>query len=108
MPARWRVRPASENSQHVELSGEFDLAAEAPLIEAVDGLARAGTGSVVLDLGEVSFIDSSGVRALLKLHRDHGDRVRLGTMSPAAQRVLRIAGLYTLFDVAPAGDEAHG
>jgi anti-sigma B factor antagonist len=105
MPAHWRVRPAGENSQHVELSGEFDLAAEAPLIEAVDGLARSGTGLVVLDLANVNFIDSSGVRALLKLHRDHGDRVRLGPMSPAAQRVLRIAGLYTLFDVVPLDDE---
>src|SRR3954452_22290066 len=106
MPAQWRIRPAGENSQHVELSGEFDLAAEAPLIEAVDGVARTGTGVVVLYLAGVSFIDSSGLRALLKLHRDHGDRVRLGTMSPGAQRVLRTARPSTLSAVPTDGDDA--
>ncbi len=87
------------------LQGEIDLAAERPLIDEVDAVVGASPDViVVLDLGDVAFIDSSGVRALLLLRRAHGDRVILGARSEAVQRVLDIAGLAELFaDDRPGG-----
>jgi len=78
--------------------GEIDLADERPLIDEVDAVVGASADVVVeLDLAEVEFIDSSGLRALLLLRRAHGDRVLLGARSAPVQRVLEIAGLAEMF-----------
>ena len=80
------------------VQGEIDLAAERPLVDEVDAVVAASADVVVvLDLSDVAFIDSSGVRALLVLRRAHGDRVILGARSDAVQRVLDISGLTDLF-----------
>lgn len=49
----------------VRLGGEFDVAAEEYFDRIVERLA-AEAKAVVLDLSELSFIDSSGLRALLR------------------------------------------
>jgi anti-sigma B factor antagonist len=53
----------------VEVSGEIDIASVLGLEEPVIGAIESGHGPVVLDLGECSFIDSSGIRLLLRAHR---------------------------------------
>jgi anti-anti-sigma factor len=49
----------------VRLSGEFDLAAEELFDRTLDELSRSAR-AIVLDLRELGFIDSSGLRALLR------------------------------------------
>ena len=51
------------------VEGELDIASAARLVAAVEGLSREGGEPVVLDLSGVSFVDSSGVRALLEVER---------------------------------------
>jgi anti-anti-sigma factor len=87
----------------VDLAGEFDLDAEANVLEAVERLFADGATHVTFDLDDVDFIDSSGVRVLVRLRRDHGDRVGLGATSPSVRRVLDIAGVTGLF-----ADADHG
>jgi anti-anti-sigma factor len=78
--------------------GEIDIADERPLLDEVDAVMGGSEGVVVeLDLAQVEFIDSSGIRALLLLRRAHGDRVVLGARSAPVQRVLEIAGLTDVF-----------
>ena len=84
----------------------------APLVEQVGALAESDeTSAILLDLGAVDFIDSSGVRALIRVWREHGDRVRLVAASHPVRRVLEIAGLTDglgLDDDTPAQDIAEG
>jgi anti-anti-sigma factor len=86
------VQPRDDDGTRVVVAGELDLSDEESFVAAVDTLAREG-GDILLDLDGVEFIDSSGVRAILRLHLDHADRVRLVAASDAVNKVLRIAGL---------------
>jgi anti-anti-sigma factor len=49
----------------VRLGGEFDVACEEHFDRIVEGLV-AESRTIVVDLSELSFIDSSGLRALLR------------------------------------------
>ena len=52
----------------LRLAGELDLSGADELRGRVLELARLADGDVVLDLGEMEFIGSSGLRALLQVH----------------------------------------
>ena len=86
------------------VEGELDLSDEDGLVADVETLLHDDDGSVLLDLAGVEFIDSSGVRAILRLHLDHGGRVRLVALSDAVSRVLRIAGLSEVLGVTEPAD----
>jgi anti-anti-sigma factor len=77
----------------IRLVGEIDLAsANAVSMELRNGLAGVN-GVLVLDLSEVSFIDSTGIRMLLGILRAKpGLRLCLGPVSPAVERVLTVSG----------------
>jgi anti-sigma B factor antagonist len=81
---------------HVELTGELDLAT-APKLE--DELRRVEQGDppvIVLNLQALSFMDSSGLRAVLAADgraREAGRRLVLVRGDERVQRVLRITRL---------------
>jgi anti-anti-sigma factor len=77
----------------IRVVGEIDLAsANAVSAELMNGLAGAN-GVLPLDLSEVSFIDSTGIRMLLAILRAKpGTRLDLSPVSPAVERVLTISG----------------
>jgi anti-anti-sigma factor len=81
----------------VSLTGELDMATAPQLEEAVE---RAPAGSrVIVDLSELAFIDSSGIRALLQVYDSgqNGHPTVSFIRGPAhVQRVLRIAGVEEL------------
>jgi anti-anti-sigma factor len=86
----------------VEVRGEVDLAT-APHLEAVvrTTLEQAPDG-VVLDLAQLTFIDSSGLRALVALAKDadsRGTSLALRNLPRHAQRVLELTGLGDWFEV---------
>ena len=79
------------------LVGALDLESRDALVEAarVAGDDPGSTG-IVVDLGGVSFMDSSGIGALIKLAgaaEDAGLYFGLRNLSPRAERVLRMTGL---------------
>jgi anti-sigma B factor antagonist len=74
--------------------GELDIAT-APLLEAAFeeiGLGEAET--IVVDLSDVSFIDSTGIQLLLRMNArcSGGERLEI-VASPAVERLLDITGL---------------
>jgi anti-sigma B factor antagonist len=80
----------------VTLAGEFDLAAAPEFRSRADEALDAGTAAVVLDLAELSFIDSTGIAALLELHRrlaSAGRTMRLVNVGPQPAGVLDITGV---------------
>ena len=62
IPATFRVEPGSDERTFV-LSGELDMASTHLVAEALEGLS--GEGDVHFHLQALTFIDSSGIRALL-------------------------------------------
>jgi anti-anti-sigma factor len=79
------------------LSGELDLlvydqvtAELAPLFEA--------PGDVTIDVSQLSFVDSSGIRLFVRLQRALGDRghLRLRAPTPHVASVFEVAGLQEL------------
>jgi anti-sigma B factor antagonist len=80
----------------VGLHGELDLVG-APLLQAeVDSPEIDGKGMVVLDLRDLRFIDSAGLRVILAAHersQKRGQAFALSRGSAQVQRLLSIAGL---------------
>ena len=77
------------------ITGELDLAT-APQPNDLDDVH----GPLVLDLHGVTFMDSSGIAALVRLYQrcDHRDcTFRIEACSPQVERVLRIVGVYERF-----------
>jgi anti-anti-sigma factor len=81
----------------VVVATEFDLAVEQPFVELVAEQLAAGHPKVHVDLGAVDFIDSSGVRALLRVHLDHPGQIDLVRVPEPVIRVLAVAGLEDTF-----------
>ena len=65
----------------ITLTGDVDSATAPRLRQVVlDALATPDTGPVVIDMTEVSFLSSAGLRALIDAHHDadeHGERLRV-------------------------------
>ena len=85
----------------VRTAGELDIAAAEEFIEVVRAsLSRCTT--VELDLGDVTFIDSSGLGALVRLRKEADAKnvsLHLTEVSEATDRLLRLTGLIDVFDI---------
>ena len=80
--------------------GEIDAASATALLDAI-GAAIARGGDVELDLQEVTFIDSSGLRAIIEVLRRsqaEGFDFRVTAMSEAVRRVLDLTGTTPLLE----------
>ncbi len=85
----------------VVAAGELDLATAPTLAREIDDLHTAGFRHVVVDLHQVGFIDSSGLRMLLNLHNQlegEGGRLTLVPPLPSARRIFEITATRQLFD----------
>jgi len=76
----------------VRLAGALDIAS-APVAARTVAAADTREGPLVLDLSELSFMDSSGYRCLLRLRRDHGERVVFVPPPESVLRLFRQVGL---------------
>jgi anti-sigma B factor antagonist len=80
----------------VEVRGELDAATGPTLSDAVSALTRDGLAGVVINLDEVTFVDSKGLSALLDSHREATRRnMTLGVVNlqPAVAKLFRISGV---------------
>jgi anti-sigma B factor antagonist len=88
------------NACRLDIVGEIDVHTCSDLEEAVRQALDEGCSRVVLGMAGVTFIDSSGLRALITSRREAEERsidVRLHSPSPAVVRLLQLTGLAELF-----------
>jgi anti-anti-sigma factor len=78
---------------HVDFIGEIDAASSRAFSDELLLAAQAGSGPIVVNLGHVSFLDSSGLHALVHARETAGSRLRLGTVNPVVRRVLEMTSL---------------
>jgi anti-sigma B factor antagonist len=102
-PEGWSTRTLVKGDRvSIVLAGEIDFAACGAVTDALLTALDVHRMPVVLDLGEVTFIDSSGVRALLVAHRRSLERDRpivVGATSHQARRIIELSGLAAMFDL---------
>jgi anti-sigma B factor antagonist len=86
----------------VSMAGELDVSTAPELVDICRSVYAQGTRDVVLDLTDTSFLDSSGLRALIgaqQLFGDDGGNVRLSHPSEPVMRLLEITGLSAYFSI---------
>jgi anti-anti-sigma factor len=84
------------------VEGEVDLSGAARFAQELEELIDGASHTVVVDLSGVGFIDSSGVRELLRAqHRAQTTDADLVLRSPseACQRVLQVSGAWVEFNI---------
>ncbi|WP_354700866.1 Anti-sigma-B factor antagonist [Paraconexibacter sp. AEG42_29] len=88
----------------VAVHGELDLAALPELQEVLDVAERSDVPEIVVDLGGLTFVDSSGVNALIQLHQRialSDQRLTILHGHPRIWRVFELAGLTTTLPFLP-------
>ena len=86
----------------LSLAGELDLSTAADLEEELRGAERDGTGLVVLDLRELEFMDSSGLRVIVVADsraRELGRRLAIVQGPEPVARVFQVTGLDSRLEI---------
>jgi anti-sigma B factor antagonist len=95
----------------LDVGGEIDVATSPRLQELLTGLIEGGSTFVIVNLTDVSFIDSTGLGALaagVKEARAAGGDIRLVVTSPQIIKLLELTGLDEVFSVASSTKDAVG
>jgi len=96
------VKEGAAGAMTVIAAGEVDLSTSPELGRTLDTAVAEATSLVDLDLGGVTFLDASGVSAILVAwNRAHREGIRLRLVRPTAfiRRVLKITGVSAVCDV---------
>ena len=87
----------------VDVSGRITLGeGSAMLREMVRDMMTKGQLKIVLNLGDVTYIDSSGIGELVSgftTVKNHGGELKLLNLTKKVHDLLQITKLYTVFDV---------
>ena len=85
------------------LQGDVDHHSAFMIRKTVDShISRRKPPLLVLDFGEVTFMDSSGIGLVMgryKLMKSIGGEIRVENLSASAYRVMRLAGLERLGEI---------
>lgn len=96
-PTSFQIENVSESERtRLKLAGELDLASIARVEQAVDAELAKGARALVLDLGGVSFVDSSGLRLFIVLDQRaaaEGWKLTLTRPQEQAMTVFVVSGL---------------
>ena len=87
----------------IRLQGELDLAYADDLERELLRIEASDAQSIVVDLSQLGFIDSTGVRVLIGAHersRSHANRLGLLRGPTAVQRVFELTGIADLLPFA--------
>jgi len=93
----------------VHVSGEIDLATCPQLRDVLAELVDRGIYHLVVDLEQVSFLDSSGIGVLMGVYRrirEHGGSLRLTAPSAQVRRVLDLTRVTMVVPICATLDEA--
>jgi anti-anti-sigma factor len=98
------VHSEREGDLHtIYVRGELDLATAEDLERELIKVEDTDALSIILDLSDLEFIDSTGVRVLLSAHarsRANSNRLTLLRGSAAVQRVFEVTGILNLLPFA--------
>jgi anti-sigma B factor antagonist len=90
------------------VAGELDLASAPSLKRALSDVLQSGSRRIVVDLGPVTFIDSTALGVLVGIHRKLDGDVRMALAGAGAEvrNIFELTGLDATFDMFATVDEA--
>jgi anti-sigma B factor antagonist len=103
-PFQMRVE-AQDDIAHARLSGEFDYSSEAEFSEQLGKVVKNGVRRVVVDLRGLTFIDSSGIRAVLSAWRRSRNHDIEFALVPGPDQVRQVLSLTGIDRVIPVIDD---
>jgi anti-anti-sigma factor len=105
-PGQFSLRDRAEENRHViALSGELDIASAPVLQSKVVELCTDGARSVVVDLSELTFIDSTGLRTIMGARSLCDERSCDFSLVPGGRSIQRLFVLTGLSEHLPFVDD---
>jgi anti-sigma B factor antagonist len=95
----------------LHVGGEIDVYTAPQVRERLIEMVGGGERRVIVDLGRVDFLDSTGLGVLVGAHRRlrvNGGTLRLVCPHERLLKIFRITGLDTVFDIHPSVEDATG
>ncbi|NQU73591.1 MAG: STAS domain-containing protein [Candidatus Omnitrophica bacterium] len=92
------------------LSGEININTSPELRKVFDELTAKKVAKVILDLGSINYIDSSGLATLIEMLRRmkrYNGRLRLCSLSEKVRSLFEITKLTKLFEMFDDEEAAH-
>jgi len=100
----------AEGYSVVSVRGEMDLHTAPRFQYAIErAVENEGVGAVVVDLGDVAFMDSTALSALMRSQDTLGQQgisLRLAAPSKAVERIFSVTGFQDYFDIFPSREAA--
>ena len=97
MQSNFRVDVTTENGAPVlSVRGELDLASSPALEEQVERAVADAPSTVIIDLRELEFMDSTGLSVLIRAHQraqEAGHRLAIVNGSRQVRRLLSLTGV---------------
>jgi anti-sigma B factor antagonist len=100
-----------ERATVLTVSGELDLASSPALDEQLERAGRTDTELVILDLRKLDFMDSTGLRVVIKAHQraeESGARFGVINGGPQIRRLLTLSGVTDWLTLVDTPDELLG
>jgi anti-sigma B factor antagonist len=98
-----------ESSNVLALEGQVDLHVSPKVAASLAALMKQELARIVVDLSDVTYIDSSGLAVLINAAQTvetYGGKLMLAGVQPDVQSILEVAGLSQFFLVYPHVDAA--
>ena len=102
-------RAVDEKRSVISVSGRLNAVSTNDLKNEIKNQVASGRTSLVIDLKEISFIDSSGLSALvsgLKLTRERGGSLSLSGLNEQTSSVFKLTLLDRVFHIFPDVEQA--
>jgi anti-sigma B factor antagonist len=84
----------------VDLTGQLTSFASGALRNTISGLIKQGRKKIVLNVGELVYLDSSGVGELVNCYMSvikQGGEMKVVGLTPKVEEILKITQLYRVF-----------
>ncbi len=93
----------------VKLAGRLDITQSDEVESALTKDIQSGEGDMIINLGQISYISSSGIRVFVGMVRElgrQGRKLKLCNITPPVKKVFDVVELLDLFDVYENEDQA--
>lgn len=102
MTLRIQVGPRQSDAQLVAVAGRLDTDTYGELDAALAPILTSGVHSLVLDLADLVYISSAGVRSIFKARKalaGHGGKVLVARLQPQIQKVFDVVKAVPLEEI---------
>ena len=98
-----------ENARIMRITGKIDIMSSAELRSKLNDFIKSKTDLLVVDMSQVSYLDSSGLATFLeglKGIKEYGGRMKFACMPEKIEKVLRLMKLDIVFEIVDDVDSA--